>query len=751
MKKKLLAVALAASLFTALPLTAMAAESTLLGDANSDGVVSIADVTMIQRAAAEAVTLTDAQKKAADVNGDGAVDISDATLIQQYLADLKTGYAIGEPIEEETTPTAEPTTVSEDAWKENTGVITLSNDGITVTGEGISVEGNVVTITEGGDWEVVGTCDDGMIYVNTGEEKDANDKVKLRLNGMSLTNSNGPAIYFDRCKKAVITLESGTVNTVSDGTAYSEAYANAKSVIQSDDSLEIKGKGSLTVNGNYKHGISSSDDIVIENGTFNITSVKDGVHANDYVVLDGKNINLTVSAQGDGIESEGYLTVDKATLNLTGSGKGLNAADYITLTGGTYTIDTTDDCVNSNAAVTIADGTYDLTSDDDAVTGLTVDISGGSFTVNTVGKGINGDGDINLTGGAYDINSTDDCINGNAAVNITGGTYTNLTSGDEAVTGNTISISDGTFSLKTTGKGVKATADMTLSGGEFTINSTDDSIHSNGNITITGGSYTITSGDDGVHADSTLTIEDGSITVTKSYEGLEANDIIINGGTMYVTASDDGVNAAGGQDQSSQGGRPGQNNFNPGAPGGGASNASITVNGGYLFVVASGDGVDSNGSLSFNGGTTIVQGPSTGGNFAIDADGTVGFNGGTVMAVCSSNAMWEDINGKLGNAVYTKSAGSVQKNGVIAVTDASGNVLSAVKSQISGSVGVLYYNSSVSSLTSCKSVVGGTYSGSFDSFGYAEGGSISGGTSTALSQTSAGGGGGRPGGPGGRF
>ncbi len=266
---------------------------------------------------------------------------------------------------------------------------------------------------------------------------------------------------------------------------------------------------------------------------------------------------------------------------------------------------------------------------------------------------------------------------------------------------------------------------MTLSGGEFTINSSDDSIHSNGNITVTGGSYTITSGDDG-------------------------NDIIINGGTMYVTASDDGVNAAGGQDQSSQGGRPGQNNFNPGAPGGGASNASITVNGGYLFVVASGDGVDSNGSLSFNGGTTIVQGPSTGGNFAIDADGTVGFNGGTVMAVCSSNAMWEDINGKLGNAVYTKSAGSVQKNGVIAVTDASGNVLSAVKSQISGSVGVLYYNSSVSSLTSCKSVVGGTYSGSFDSFGYAEGGSISGGTSTALSQTSAGGGG-RPGGPGGRF
>lgn len=119
--------------------------------------------------------------------------------------------------------------------------------------------------------------------------------------------------------------------------------------------------------------------------------------------------------------------------------------------------------------------------------------------------------------------------------------------------------------------------------------------------------------------------------------------------------------------------------------------------------------------------------------------------------------MWEDITGKLGNAVYTKSAGSVSSGGVIAVTDASGNVLSAVKSKLSGNVGVLYYNGSAGSLTSCKSVVGGTYSGTFDSYGYAEGGTISGGTSATLGQSSSGGGqpgapgGNQPGGPGGRW
>ena len=221
--------------------------------------------------------------------------------------------------------------------------------------------------------------------------------------------------------------------------------------------------------------------------------------------------------------------------------------------------------------------------------------------------------------------------------------------------------------------------------------------------------------------------------------------MIISGGTVYVVASDDGINAAGGNDQSSMGGRPGQNQFQPG---GSSSNSSITVNGGYVYVIASGDGIDSNGSLNFNGGTVIVQGPSTGGNFSVDADGTVGFNGGTVIAICSANAMWEDISSKIGNAVANKSVGTVSKNGVIAVTDSSGNVLSAVKSQLSGTVGVLYYTNRGTATTA---VVGCNYSGTFDSYGYGEGGTVSAGTSGTLSSTISGGGGFNPGGPGGRW
>lgn len=749
--KGLFAVAFAAMLLTsALPATPASAAETdanttarLLGDANNDGAVTVGDVTAIQRYLAEQLSLEGEDFSASDVTGDGAVTIDDVTVIQKYLAEMTVSYAIGEAIaaSTDTTDPAEPAEITGDEWKENTGVITLSNNGITVTGDGASVNGNIVTITEGGDWEVVGTCDNGMIYIDTGEDKDVNDKVKLRLNGMSLTNPSGPAIYFDRCKKAFITLESGTVNTVTDGSSYDTAYADAKGAIQSDDTLEIKGKGTLNVNGNYKHGISGSDDILIENGVFNVTAVKDGLHANDDITLDGKNINLTVNAKGDGLESEGTVHMDKATVNLTGSAKGINAAGEMTLTSGSYTINTTDDCINSNAAVSILDGTYDLTSGDDAITGAAVAVTTGTFEIESVGKGINSSGDITLDGGTYTVTVTgtgdaiDDCINADAVVTISGGDYT-LTATDEGVTGDTVNINGGTFTVKTTsGKGIKATTDLNVSGGNLTLNTADDSVHSNGNITVTGGTFVINSGDDGMHADSTLTIKDGSVTINKSYEAIEGNDVVIDGGTIYAVASDDGINAAGGQDQSSQGGRPGQNQFRPGQGGQSASNSSITINGGYVYVVPSGDGIDSNGSLNFNGGTVIVMGPSTGGNFSVDADGTVGFNGGTVLAVCSSSAMWEDVNGKLGNAKLNKSAGSVSKNGVITVTDSSGNVICAVKSQISGNVGVLCYSSSA---TPAKAVVGGSYSGSFDSYGYATGGTVSGGSSVTLSTSTSG-------------
>ncbi|MGN0490235.1 carbohydrate-binding domain-containing protein [Ruminococcus sp.] len=766
-KNAFLASVLSALLITAsLPIAsaansdeAVSSDAMILGDADGDGLVAINDATLIQRHTAEFGNIPDERKAAADVNADDCITVADATLIQKYLAEIATEYAINEPIgggdiqdttateaTEDTTATSPTDAVDEDAWKSNTGQIILSNSGITVSGDGISVDGNIVTISDGGDWEVIGTCDDGMIYVNTGEIKDDNDKVKLRLNGMSLTNTSGPAIYFDRCKKAFITIESGSENYISDSPDYAADYSEAKGAIHSDDSLEIKGKGTLNVTGNYSHAVNSDDDILIENGVINIlSSVKDGLHANDAIDIIGKNIVLTTNTTGDAVESEGYLTVDAATLNFTAGAKGLSAADYITLTDVNATMNTDNDCINSNAAVTVSGGTYDLESGDDGITGLAIDIESGTFDMETTGKGLNDDEGNTITTGDFTIDSTDDCINSNGAVTIYDGTF-ELESDDDAITGDTIGITGGTFILNTVGKGIKSTTDTTLKDGNYTINSTDDALHTNGNITIDGGTYTITSGDDGVHADTTLTINDCILTITKSYEGLEGCDVIINGGTISVVSSDDGINAAGGNDSSSQNTRPGGqggSQFNPGT----SSNSSIQINGGYISVVASGDGIDSNGALTFAGGVTLVQDLTNGGDFAIDADSTITFSGGIVMAVCSSNAMWQDITGKLSDgAVINQSVGTVSTSTVFAVKDSSDNVLSALQSKVSGNVGVVYYNSSSTAGTVST---GGSYSGTLDDFGYGSGGSYTGGSSYTLSASSSSGGGNL--GPGGRY
>ena len=59
-----------------------------MGDVNSDGVVSVADVTALQKYLVELNDLDDLQTQLADINGDGEVDVRDATLIQMLISEI---------------------------------------------------------------------------------------------------------------------------------------------------------------------------------------------------------------------------------------------------------------------------------------------------------------------------------------------------------------------------------------------------------------------------------------------------------------------------------------------------------------------------------------------------------------------------------------------------------------------------------------------------------------------------------------
>lgn len=95
-------ICLSAVLGAAFP--ASADEGYIRGDANGDGIVSIKDVTAVQRVVAELEPdATGMVAKRGNVAGK-RLNITDATLIQRYLAEFDNTYHIGEPVTEPTKP-----------------------------------------------------------------------------------------------------------------------------------------------------------------------------------------------------------------------------------------------------------------------------------------------------------------------------------------------------------------------------------------------------------------------------------------------------------------------------------------------------------------------------------------------------------------------------------------------------------------------------------------------------------------------
>ncbi len=202
-----------------------------------------------------------------------------------------------ESVAETAAPTEAPTeAATEDAENVVAGIVQLNGSSATCEGSGVTVEGNKVYITGEGTYVIAGTLNDGYIEVNT------KLKVKLKLNGVDITNSSGPAIMITDAKRLTITLIEGTTNNLEDGT--STVYDGA---LFSNDTIEIKGAGTLNITGNNAHGIASDDDIVINNGNININAAKSGMMANDDISVSGGKLNIVGGTNG--MKSKGTLHI----------------------------------------------------------------------------------------------------------------------------------------------------------------------------------------------------------------------------------------------------------------------------------------------------------------------------------------------------------------------------------------------------------------------------------------------------------
>lgn len=223
-------------------------------------------------------------------------------------------------------PTQAPTEpISEE--KKYTAEIRLG-DTPAFTGTNVTVDGSVVTVNAGGDYRFTGSLADGQICVNTAVE----EKVTIILDGVNIHNSSGPAIFINEAKKCTIKANNGSENILSDA-GKNKALDG---VIYSNDTLCIKGSGTININAGNAHGICSDDDIIIENSTLNIKSKKSGLIANDDITVSGGD--LTISGGTNGIKSKGSIHITGGHSVVLGGNKeekcSVYAADEFICTGG---------------------------------------------------------------------------------------------------------------------------------------------------------------------------------------------------------------------------------------------------------------------------------------------------------------------------------------------------------------------------------------------------------------------------------
>ena len=528
--------------------------------------------------------------------------------------------------------------------RQSAASITLSGSTAQSNGSGVSINNATVTISKEGCYLISGELEDGQIIVDAGDS----DKVQLVLDNASIHCSTGSAILVRNADKVKVTLAADSENELSDGTEYQTDDDNPDAALFSKDDLVINGSGSLTVQGNYKHGIAGNDDLVITGGRLTVNSLSHALRGKDSVaILDG---TFVLTSQKDGIQAS----------NTEDSTKG-----WVQIDGGNFTIQSSGDGIQAETNLSIYDGSFTITSGGGAVNGADhTENRGGGFGRPGGNRPDSANGQTSpkmpsqpaeggqtpsempsqpAEGGQTPSEMPSQPAEGEQSSSGNESDYSELIFDPDDFDDTSTADSDTTVSTK----GIKAGNALLIQQGTFVIDSADDAIHSNYSVTIDGGSFQLSSGDDGIHAEAYLNINGGTTTIAESYEGLEAAQIHISGGTTQVFSSDDGLNAAGGssfelvdgllvlKDISSSdteqtfGGRGGMFEVE--------DNCDITISGGNLTVTTSnGDGIDSNGSLNVSGGTVLVFGSSSGGEGALDYTGSSSISGGTLVALGSS-------------------------------------------------------------------------------------------------------------------
>lgn len=401
-------------------------------------------------------------------------------------------------------------------WDSSSEVtIDLSNPTAT---DGVTVSDGVITITKAGNYKLTGTYE-GQIKVEAADS----DMVRLILDNATITNSTGAAINVVEADEVVIYTASGTTNTVSDGSSYSDtASGSPDAAIYSKSDLTLAGEGTLKVEGKYEEGIHTTDGLVIASGTLEVAAANTGIKGKDYVdILDG---TVTVTATKDGIKAtndtdgnRGWVRLSGGTVNISAGDDGFKAERVLEISGGTLNITESNEGIEAQY-INILDGTVNVTSSDDGINASYSTTSTSSTSTTSTESTSSSTTQTTQTSQTAQNTQSGQPAQGNAAQGGQGGQGGQPPAGGQAPSGNmgqppaggggggtfevvdaTINIAGGTVTVNANGDGIDSNGTATLSGGTLVVNGPftngNASLDTNGDLLLNG--TTVTAGNSG--------------------------------------------------------------------------------------------------------------------------------------------------------------------------------------------------------------------------------------------------------------
>ena len=306
----------------------------------------------------------------------------------------------------------------------------FSKTDLTLNGEGtLNITGNYKCGAVSKDDLII--CGLNLTVKSTGCALEGKDCVKKK--DAAITESSGGdgirSTNTEKTNKGFVYIETGNIDITSGSDGIQAATvlkaANGNVKITAGGAADTKqnsgdrnmpgfgGKTQTTDDEESTKGLKAGSLIVIDEGSFEVSSKDDSFHSNGDIEINGGS--FTAATGDDGFHTDSNLIINGGSITVSRSYEGLEG-QKVTVTGGNIDITASDDGINAASPSASGSSTDGRPGNSDSNALIT--IGGGYILVNASGDGIDSNGNVAITGGTVLVSGPTD--NGNAAFDYNG-------------------------------------------------------------------------------------------------------------------------------------------------------------------------------------------------------------------------------------------------------------------------------------------------------------------------------------------